>query len=166
MTTNDTHMLGLSDVDRVLPPEYEILQATDPRNENRNALRAVRYEPSAQTHYFYTAQEYFTFAISVAPRNRLLAEEYGTRYVQLSARYDSDPSFHGSVTHTVAALTRSSIILHRMTSDETSVRFVLSQAEMAALVEFYQSYLADGEEGNVAQVRDFDPFLDVSDEIA
>ena len=42
-------------------------------------------------------------------------------------------------------------LLHRLTSDETSVRFVLSQAEMAALVEFYQSYLADGEEGNVAQ---------------
>src|SRR5947207_1400386 len=72
MTTNDTHILGLFDVDRVIPPEYEILQPTDPRNEKRNALRAVRYEPGAQTHYFYTAQEYFTFATSVAPRNRLL----------------------------------------------------------------------------------------------
>jgi hypothetical protein len=163
MTTNDTHILGLSDVDRVLPPEYEILQPTDPRNENRNALRAVRYEPGAQTHYFNTAQEYFTFATSVAPRNRLLTEEYGTRYIQLSASYDGDPYFHASVTHTVAALSRSSIILHRMKSDETSVRFVLSQAEMAALVESYQSYLADCEEGNVAQAHDFDPFTDVSD---
>jgi len=117
MTTNDTHILGLSDVDRVLPTEYEILQPTDPRNENHNALRAVCYEASAQTHYFYNAQEYFAFATSVAPRNRLLAEEYGTRYVQLSASYDSDPYFHGSITHTVAALTRSQVILHRMTSD-------------------------------------------------
>ena len=162
MTINDTCTLGLSDVDGVLPTEYEILQPTDPRNQNRNALRAVRYEPSAQTHYFYTAQEYFRFATSVAPRNRLLAEEYGTRYVQLSASYDSDPSFHGSVTHTVAALTRSQVILHRMTSDETSLRFTLAKEEMAALVESYQAYLAACESGSTAP--EFDPFLDVSDE--
>ena len=42
-------------------------------------------------------------------------------------------------------------------------RFVLSQAEMAALVESYHSYLADCEEGNVPQAHDFDPFTDVSD---
>ena len=160
MTTNDTHILGLSDVDRVIPPEYEILQPTDPRNEKRNALRAVRYEPGAQTHYFYTAQEYFTFATSIAPRHRLLAEEYGTRYVQLSAEYDHDPCFHASVTHTVAALTRSQVILHRMTSDETSLRFTLTKDEMAALVESCQAYLATCESGSAAP--EFDPFLDVS----
>ena len=134
MTTNDTHNLGLSDVDGVLPTEYEILPPTDPRNENHNALRAVCYEASAQTHYFYNAQEYFAFATSVAPRNRLLAEEYGTRYIQLSASYDSDPYFHGSVTHTVAALTRSQVILHRMTSDETSLRFTLTKDTSTAVV--------------------------------
>jgi len=86
--------------------------------------------------------------------------------VQLSASYDSDPYFHASVTHTVAAFTRSSVTLHRMKSDETSVRFTLTKDEMAALVESYQSYLADCEEGNVAPACNFDPFLEMSDEHA
>ncbi len=166
MTTNDIYTLTLADIDRVLPAEYDILQPGDPRNENRAALRAVRHDAMAQVHYFYTIREYFTFATSVIPRTRLLAEEYGTRYVQLSAQYDNDAWFHGSVTHTVAALTRSSVMLHRMKSDETSVRFVLTNEEMAALVESYQSYRADCESGSMAQERDFDPFLDLSDEIA
>jgi hypothetical protein len=166
MTTDDTYALTLVDIDRVLPTEYEILQPTDPRNENGAALRAVRHDAMAQTHFFYSAHEYFKFAVSIAPRQRLLAEESGTRYVQLSASYDADPSFHASVTHTIAALTRSSVILHRMRSDETSVRFVLSQQEMAALVESYQSYRADCEEGSVAQGRDFDLFLELPDENA
>src|SRR2546421_6875063 len=153
MTTNDT--LSLTDIDRVLPAGYEILGPGDPRNDNRTALRAVYHNASARVHSFYTAQEYFTFATSVIPRHRLLAEEYGTRYIELSAQYDYDPYFHASVTHTVAALTRSSIILHRMKSDETSVRFVLSQAEMTALVESYQSYLADCEDGSMVLQRDF-----------
>src|SRR5207248_3269005 len=155
MITNDT--LSLTDIDRILPAGYEILQPGDPRNNNRTALRALHHDASARVHYFSTAQEYFTFVTSVIPRNRLLAEEYGTRYIELSAQYDHDPYFHASVTHTVAALTRSSIILHRMKSDETSVCFVLSQVEMATLVESYQSYLADCEDGSVAQERDFDP---------
>jgi hypothetical protein len=138
----------------------------DPCNENRAALRAVRHEALAHVHYFYSAQDYFKFATSVAPRQCLLAEESGTRYVQLSASYDADPYFHASVTHTVAALTRSSVTLHRMKSDETSARFVLTNEEMAALVEFYQSYLVNCESGSVAQVRDFDPFLEMSDESA
>ena len=162
--TEDIYALTLADIDRVLPTEYDILQPADPRNDNRTALRAVRHEASAQTHYFYSAQEYLQFAVSIAPRNRLLAEEFGTRYVQLSATYDADPYFHASVTHTVAALTRSSVILHRMKSDETSVRFVLSQQEMTALVESYQSCCAGCEEGSAAQARDFDPFLEMSDE--
>ncbi len=166
MTTNDTYALTLTDIDRVLPAEYEVLQPSDPRNENRAALRAVRHDAMACVHYFYSIREYFTFATSVIPRQRLLAEEAGTRYVQLSATYDADPYFHASVTHTVAALTRSSVTLHRMKSDETSVRFVLSQQEMAALVESYQSYLADCESGSVAPARDFDPFLDLSDKSA
>src|SRR6266566_10135456 len=133
MTTSDTHTLSLSDIDRVLPAEYEVLQPTDPRNENRPALRVVRHKASAQIHSFSSAQEYFIFAVSIAPHTRLLAEEAGTRYVQLSASYDSDTWFHASVTHTVVALTRSSVVLHRMKSDETSVRFVLTRDEMAAL---------------------------------
>ena len=162
--TEGIYAWTLADIDRVLPAEYDILQPDVSHNDNRTALRAVRHEASAQTHYFYNVQEYLQFAVSIAPRNRLLAEESGTRYIQLSASYDADPYFHASVTHTVAALTRSSVILHRMKSDETSVRFVLSQQEMAALVESYQSYRTDCEEGSTAQERDFDPFLDLSDE--
>ncbi len=165
MTTNDTHTLTLADIDRVLPAEYEVLQPSDLRNDNRAALRAVRHEAMARVHYFYSAQDYFKFATSVAPRQRLLAEESGTRYVQLSASYDADSYFHASVTHTVAALTRSSVTLHRMKSDETSVRFMLTNEEMAVLVESFQDYLADCESGKASP--EFDPFLaDVPDEIA
>jgi hypothetical protein len=149
--TNDT--LTLADIDRVLPAEYDILQPDYPRDDSRHALRVVRHEERAQTYYFYSAREYFAFATSVIPRNRLLAKESGTCYIQLSASYDADPYFHASVTHTVAALTRSSVTLHRMKSDETSVRFVLTHEEMAALVEFYQDYLVDCERGSVAVWR-------------
>ena len=162
MSSHD--MLTLADIDRVLPPEYEVLFATDPRNENRAALRAVRHEAAARTHYFYNAQEYLKFATSIIPRTRLLAEESGTRYIQLSASYDQDPYFHASITHTVAAFSRSSVTLHRLKSDETSVRFVLSRDEMAALVDSYQTYLAECESRIPAP--EFDPFTDVSDEDA
>jgi hypothetical protein len=162
--TDDTYALTLIDIDKVLPPEFEILAATDPRSENRAALRAVRHESSAQTHYFYSASEYFKFATRIIPRNRLLAEESGTRYIQLSASYDADPYFHASVTHTVAAFTRSSVTLHRMKSDETSVRFALSQAEMAALVESYQTYRVECD--NRTPAPEFDPFTDLPGEIA
>ena len=162
MTTNDTHTLGVSAIDRVLPAEYEILQPTDPRNENRAALRAVRHRSGGLTHYFTSVQEYFSFATSVIPRSRLLAEEYGTRYIQLSAQYDHDPYFHAGLTHTVAAFTNRSVVIHRLKSDETAVRMEFSAEEMAALVEGYQSYLAECEGGTAAP--DFDPFADVPGE--
>jgi len=162
--TNDTYALTLADIDCVLPAEYDILQPGDPGNENRSALRAVRHEAAAQTHYFYSAKEYFTFVTSIIPRNRLLAEESGTRYIQLSATYDSDPYFHASVTHTVAALSRSSVTLHRLKSDETSVRFALSQVEIAALVDSYQTYREECDTRTPAS--EFDPFTDIPGEIA
>jgi hypothetical protein len=70
MTTDDTYALTLTDIDHILPlpAEYDILQPGDLRNDNRAALRAVRHEASAQTHYFYSALEYFHFAVSIAPR--------------------------------------------------------------------------------------------------
>src|ERR1700730_16280812 len=159
MTTNETHSLGVSTIDRVLPAEYEILKPTDPRNENRAAIRAVRHRSGGLTHYFTSVQEYLTFATSVIPRQRLLAEEYGTRYLQLSAQYDHDPYFHAGLTHTVAAFTHRSVVIHRLKSDETAVRMEFSAEEMAALVQSYQSYVADCEEGSVAP--EFDPFLAV-----
>lgn len=162
MTTNENQTLDVSVIDRVLPTEYEILLPTDPRNEQRSAVRAVRHRSGGLTHYFFTAQEYFTFATSVLPRQRLLAEEYGTRYLQLSAQYDADPYFHAGVTHTVAAFTHRSVVIHRLKSDETSVRIEFTAEEMAALVEGYQSYLAECEGGTAAP--EFDPFADVPDE--
>ncbi len=162
MTTNETQTLDVSVIDRVLPAEYEILPATDPRNEQRASVRAVRHRSGGPTHYFSSLQEYFSFATSVLPRQRLLAEEYGTRYLQLSACYDADPYFHASVTHTVAAFTHRSVVIHRLKSDETAVRIEFSAEEMAALVEGYQSYLASCE-GDAAPPQ-FDPFTDVPDE--
>lgn len=162
MTTNETQSLDVSVIDRVLPAEYEILFPTDPRNENRAAVRTVRLRSGGPTHYFSTMQEYFTFATTVMPRSRLLAEEYGTRYIQLSALYDHDPYFHAGVAHTVAAFTQRSVVIHRLKSDETAVRIEFSAEEMAALVEGYQSYLAEFEGG--AAVPEFDPFADVPSE--
>jgi hypothetical protein len=162
MTTNDSRTLGVSAIDRVLPAENEILKPTDPRNENRSAFRAVRHRTGGLTHYFSSVQEYFTFATSVIPRQRLLAEEYGTRYVQLSASYDHDPYFHAGLTHTVAAFTNRSVVIHRLKSDETAVRMEFSAEEMAALVEGYQSSLAEYESGTTTP--EFDPFADVPGE--
>jgi hypothetical protein len=162
MTTNETNTLGVSAIDRVLPAEYEILKPTDPRNENRAALRAVRHRTGGLTHYFTSMQEYFSFPTLVIPRQRLLAEEYGTRYIQLSAQYDSDPYFHAGLTHTVAAFTHRSVVIHRLKSDETAVRMEFSAEEMAALVEGCQSYLAEIE-GSTAS-PECDPFADIPGE--
>ena len=162
MTTNETKSLDVSVIDRVLPAEYEILLPTDPRNENRASVRAVRHRSGGLIHYFSSIEEYFTFATSVMPRQRLLAEEYGTRYIQLSAQYDADPYFHASVTHTVAAFTHRSVVIHRLKSDETAVRMEFTAEEMAALVEGYQSYLASCEGDAVPP--EFDPFTNVPGE--
>ena len=125
MSTNrEILTLSLADLDRFLPSEYLVLSPFDAGNETMHSLRAVRNEASGQTYSFSSAQEYLQFIVSVAPRS-ILAEERGTRYLLLSAQYDADPWFHASVTHTVADLTHASVILHRMKSDETSVRFAL-----------------------------------------
>src|SRR5690349_16704570 len=158
MTTNETHILDVTVIDRVLPDEYEILLSTDPRNEQRTSVRAVRQRSGGPTRYFASVQGYFTFATSVLPRSRLLVEEYGTRYLQLSAQYHADPYFHASVTHTIANFTHRSVVIHRLKSEETAMRMEFSAEEMAALVEGYQAYLADCE-GNVAPPQ-FDPFAD------
>jgi len=55
-------------------------------------------------------------------------------------------------------------MLHRLKSDETSVRFELSRAEMAALVSGYQSYLNDGEQEETEAEATRDPFLDFPDD--
>jgi hypothetical protein len=145
MDTNATHTLSLTEVDAVLPAEFQILQPSDPHHDAPHALRVVRHETTAQTYAFDTPQQYLQFVLSISHR-RLLADVSRTRYIELSAQYDRDANFHASVTHTVGAFARNTVVLHRMKSDETSVRFELSREEMTALVAGYQSYLDDGEQ--------------------
>jgi hypothetical protein len=163
-TNNDTLTLSVADLDQVLPSEYTVLPPGDPRNDNPHALRALLNEESSQTYFFSSALEYLKFAVTVASRNRLLAENCGTRYIQLSASYDSDAYFHASVTHTVAAFTQNMVALHRMKSDETSVRFELSLEEMAALTSGYQSYQEDCDQAGAEEEATRDPFLDFPDD--
>ena len=165
MTTNATHLLSLTDVDAVLPAEFEILQPSDPRYDRPYAVRVVRHDTTEQTYAFDTPQQYLKFVLSVSPR-RLLAEISHTRYSELSAQYDSDAYFHASVTHTVAAFTRNTVVLHRMKSDETAVRFELSRAEMTALVSEYQSYLDGSEPADGETETSRDPFLDYPDDLS
>ena len=164
MDTNVTHTLSLTVVDAVLPAEFLILQPSDPRNDAPHALRVVHSETTDQTYTFDTTLEYLKFVLSVSPR-RLLAEVSHTRYIELSAQYDSDAYFHASVTHTVAAFTQNTVVLHRMKSDETSVRFELSREEMAVLTSGYRSYLDDGEQAGGEAETTRDPFLDFPDDL-
>ncbi len=165
MTANATHTLSLTDVDAVLPAEFQLLQPSDPHQEAPHALRVVRHETTEQTYAFDAPRHYLQFVLSVSPR-RLLADVSHTRYIELSAQYDSDPYFHSSVTHTVAAFTRNSVVLHRMKSDETSVRFELTREEMVALVSGYQSYLDDCEQASGEAEATRDPFLDFPDDLS
>ena len=164
MTADSTHILSLTDVDAVLPAEFQILQPSDPRNDAPHALRVVRHETTDQTYAFDTPQHYLKFVLSVSPR-RLLADVSHTRYIELSAQYDSDAYFHASVTHTVAAFTQNAVVLHRMKSDETSVRFELLHAEMTALVSEYQCYLDDVQQADGEAETSRDPFLDFPDDL-
>jgi hypothetical protein len=164
MNTNATDTLSLADVDAVLPAEFQLLQPSDPRNDVPHTLRVVRHESTKQTYAFDTPQQYLQFVLSISPR-RLLADVLHTRYIELSAQYDADPYFHASVTHTIAAFTQNMVVLHRMKSDETSVRFELSRAEMTALVSSYQSYLDDGEQTDGEAETARDPFLDFPDDL-
>jgi hypothetical protein len=164
MTANAAHTLSLADVDAVLPAEFQILRPSDPHHDASHALRVVRHETTEQTYAFGTPQQYLKFVLSISPR-RLLADVSHTRYIELSAQYDSDAYFHASVTHTVAAFARNTVVLHRMKSDVTSVRFELSREEMTALVSGYQSYLDDGEQADGEAETTRDPFLDFPDDL-
>jgi len=165
MNEQATHQLSLTDIDAVLPEKFEVLPLSDAHAHSPHALRVVRHVTIGQTYTFHTLQQYLHFVLSVSPR-RVLAEVSQTRYIELSAQYDNDVYFHSSVTHTVAALTRNVVVLHRLKSDETSVRFELSRAEMAALVSGYQSYLDEGEQEETEAEATRDPFLDFPDDFA
>jgi hypothetical protein len=163
MTTNDDLVVTLTDIDRVLPEEFEILQPSDVDMNDPHALRVVRHTSTGQSYTFQTPQQYLHFVLSVTPR-RLLTDVSHTRYIELSSQYDNDVYFHASVTYTVAAITRNLVVLHRMKSDETSVRFELSRAELTALISGYQSYLDDCEQEETEAEVTRDPFLDFPDD--
>jgi len=165
MNEHATHQLCLTDIDEVLPDEFEILRTSHQDIHAPHALRVVRHTTTGQTYTFHTPQQYLHFVLSITPR-RLLTDVSHTRYIELSSQYDNDVYFHSSVTHTVAALTRNVVVLHRLKSDETSVRFELSRAEMAALVSGYQSYLDEGEQEETEAEATRDPFLDFPDDFA
>jgi hypothetical protein len=163
MTANERHTLSLTDIDTTLPGEFEILKPSDPDTPAQRAVRVVRHAMSRQTYTFHTPQQYLQFVLTISPR-RLLADVSHTRYIELSAQYDSDVYFHASVTHTVAAFTQNRVVLHRLKSDENSLRFELSRAEMTALISGYQSYLDDGEQEETEAEMIRDPFLDFPDD--
>jgi hypothetical protein len=164
MTTNASLTVSLTDIDAVLPVEFQVLQPSDAHYHAPHALRVVCHTTTEQLYTFETPQQYLQFMLAVLPR-RLLAEVSHTRYLQLSAQYESDPWFHGSVTHMLTAFTPDLVVLHRMKSDETSVRFELKREEMAVLVSGYQSYLEECEQAGHEGEATRDPFLDFPDEV-
>jgi hypothetical protein len=164
MTSQITDTVSLTDLDTCLPEEFEILRPPHAHVDGIHALREIRHTTTGRTYTFQTAQQYLHFVLSVTPRH-LFTDVAQTRYIELSSQYDNDVYFHASVTHTVAAITRTLVVLHRMKSDETSVRFELSRAELTALMSGYQSYLDDCEQAVAAEMTR-DPFLDFPDDFA
>ncbi len=72
---------------------------------------------------------------------RILNDEPDARYIELSMQFEQDIFWHPSVTITIAAFTDHGVLLHRMTSEETAVRFDLSTEEIQALITGYTAYL-------------------------
>jgi hypothetical protein len=76
---------------------------------------------------------------------RILRDESDTRYIELSTQFEQDVYWHPSVTITLAAFTDRGVMLHRMKSEETAVRFDLSTEEMQALITGYTAFVVAGE---------------------
>jgi len=165
MTANTTCTVSLTDLDAVLSEEFEILQPPQANVDAFHAIRVIRHTTTGHIYTFQTPRQYLHFVLSVTPR-RLLTDVSQTRYIELSSQYDNDMYFHASVTNTIAAITRNLVVLHRMKSDETSVRFELSRAEMTVLMSGYQSYLDDCCPEETAAEVARDPFLDFPDDFA
>jgi hypothetical protein len=164
MTTHARDTLSLTDIDEVLPEAFEILQPSDSDMSSLHAGRIVRHATTGQTYNFQTPRQYLHFVLSITP-SRLLTEVVHTRYIELSSHFDNDVYFHASVTYTIAAITRNLVVLHRLKSDETPVRFELSRAQMVALISGYQTYLEDCEQEEADAELARDPFLDFSDDL-
>jgi hypothetical protein len=72
---------------------------------------------------------------------RVLSDESDTRYIELSTQFEQDVYWHPSVTITLAAFTDHGVMLHRLKSEETAVRFDLSTEEMQTLISGYTAYV-------------------------
>src|SRR6266567_4694711 len=77
---------------------------------------------------------------------RMLSDEPDARYIELSMQFEQDIFWHPSVTITIAAFTDHGVLLHRLTSEETAVRFDLSKEEIQALITGYTAYLVARED--------------------
>lgn len=76
---------------------------------------------------------------------RILSDEPDTRYIELSTQFEQDVYWHPSVTITLAAFTDRGVMLHRLKSEETAVRFDLSPEEIQALITGYTAYVVASE---------------------
>jgi len=91
---------------------------------------------------------------------RVLSDERETRYIELSTQFEQDAFWHPSVTITLAAFTDNGVLLHRMKSEETAIRFDLSPEEIQALISGYTAYVVARE----SAYGPFDPLTDLDDD--
>jgi hypothetical protein len=95
---------------------------------------------------------------------RILSDESDTRYIELSTQFEQDVYWHPSVTITLAAFTDHGVMLHRLKSEETAVRFDLSTQEIQALITNYTAYVVAREsESGQSDFNPYDPFADLDD---
>jgi hypothetical protein len=95
---------------------------------------------------------------------RILSDEQDTRYIELSTQCEQDAYWHPSATITLAAFSDDRILLHRMKSEETAIRFDLSQQEMQALITGYTAYVVARESASrPSDENPFDPLSDLDD---
>jgi hypothetical protein len=92
---------------------------------------------------------------------RILSNESDTRYIELSTQFEQDVYWHPSVTITLAAFTDHGVMLHRMKSEETAIRFDLSTAEIQALITGYTASVVARERRT--DERDIEPFADLDE---
>ena len=96
------------------------------------------------------------------PFPRVLHDEDGLQYVQLSAQYGTDVYYDPAFTYTVATFSEDLVMLDRLKSNETAICFRLSKEEMTALVTGYTAYLTAQEQAQPARTAP-DPLPDLDD---
>jgi hypothetical protein len=96
---------------------------------------------------------------------RILSDETQTRYIELSTQCEEDVYWHPSVTITLAAFSESGVMLHRMKSEETAIRFDLSTQEIEALISGYTAYRVT-HECRTPQRRSAEWFDELADPLA